>query len=237
MEQKQLTQFTFYDLYWELIRQSDDASAGRLVRNICKYMFTDENITEPKDDKENFFWSNIVDLLEEDKQIEMLGKQPKNLNAKMRHFTFVDTYYKAIKLMTEIESGQYIKAICEYMFNGTERKLKSPVDAYFALAKRKLELSRTRKKVGAIGGKQERIKLTDEDIDEITYGGEYAATFKDFKKLHPNILNDLYKSDEHLLNGVDWGLLDIGLGRNTQYKNCKSLSELLVHYKEIIAYA
>ena len=119
MEQKQLKQFTFYDLYWDLIKQSDDASAGRLVRNICQYMFTSEAVTEPQDDRENFFWSNIVDLLEEDKQIEMNGKQPKNLNSKMRHFTFVDTYYKAIKLMTEAESGQYVKAICEYMFNGT----------------------------------------------------------------------------------------------------------------------
>jgi hypothetical protein len=123
MEQKQLKQFTFYDLYWDLIKQSDDSSAGRMVRNICQYMFTDDEVTEPQDDKENFFWSNIVDLLEEDKQIELSGKQPKNLNAKMRHFTFVDTYYKAIKLMSEAESGQYVKAICEYMFNGTERKL------------------------------------------------------------------------------------------------------------------
>ena len=83
MEQKQLTQFTFYDLYWDLIRQSDDSSAGRLVRNICQYMFTDEAVDEPQDDKENFFWSSIVDLLEEDKQIEMRGNQPKNLNAKI----------------------------------------------------------------------------------------------------------------------------------------------------------
>ena len=55
MEQKQLTQFTFYDLYWDLIKQSDDGAAGRLIRNICKYMFTDEPITEPQDDKENYF--------------------------------------------------------------------------------------------------------------------------------------------------------------------------------------
>ena len=51
MEQKQLTQFTFYDLYWDLIRQSDDRSAGRLVRNICRYMFTDEPIDEPQERK------------------------------------------------------------------------------------------------------------------------------------------------------------------------------------------
>ncbi len=34
MEQKQLKQFTFYDLYWDLMRQSGDASAGRLVMSV-----------------------------------------------------------------------------------------------------------------------------------------------------------------------------------------------------------
>lgn len=47
MKQKQLTQFTFYDLYWDLIKQSDDSAAGRLIWNICKYMYTDEPIPEP----------------------------------------------------------------------------------------------------------------------------------------------------------------------------------------------
>ena len=121
MEQRQLKQFTFYDLYWDLIKQSDDASAGRMVRNICKYMFTNETIIEPQDDRENFFWSNIVDFLEEDKQIELSGKQPKNLNAKMKHFTFVDTYFKAIKLMTEAEADSMLKQsaiICLTARNG-----------------------------------------------------------------------------------------------------------------------
>ena len=233
MEQKQLTQFTFYDLYWDLIKQSDDASAGRLIRNICQYMFTNETVDEPQDDRENFFWSNIVDLLEEDKQTEMSGKQPKNLNSKMRHFTFVDTYYKAIKLMTEAESGQYVKAICEYMFNGTERKLKSPVDVYFALARRRLELSRTRKKIGSVGGKQERIKVTDKQVEMVTKT-ECGVSFDEFMSMHPNIVNDLYNSNKRLLNGVDWGYLDMGLDKHPEYKNCDSLFRILTHYKEIV---
>ena len=232
MKQKQLKQFTFYDLYWDLIRQSDDASAGRLVRNICQYMFTDDEVSEPQDDKENFFWSNIVDLLEEDKQIEMSGKQPKNLNAKMRHFTFVDTYYKAIKLMTEAESGQYVKAICEYMFNGTERKLKSPVDAYFALAKRKLELSRKRKKIGSVGGKQERIKVTDEQVEAVTKTA-CGVSFDEFMSMHPNVVNDLYASRQYLLKGIDWAWLDIGMDKHPEWKKRNSLFQLLTHYKEI----
>lgn len=234
MEQTQLKQFTFYDLYWDLIRQTDDASAGRMAMNICKYMFTNEAVAEPQDDRESFFWSNIVDILEEDKQIELRGKQPKNLNAKMKHFAFADTHYKAMKLMSEAESGQYVKAICEYMFNGTERKLKPPVDAYFALAKRKLELSRTRKQVGKIGGKQERVKVTDEQVESITRKEKSAIGFDEFMRLHPNIQNDLYASRQYLLNGVDWGLLDIGIDRNPQCRKCNSLYQLLTHYKEIV---
>ena len=129
MEEKRLKQFTFYDLYYEALKGLPDEAAGRMAKNICRFMLTSEDVPEPQDDRENFFWSNIVDLLEEDKQIELCGKQPKYLKEKMRHFTFVETYYKAIKLMTEAESGQYIKAICEYMFFGTERKLKPPVDS------------------------------------------------------------------------------------------------------------
>lgn len=189
MEQKQLTQFTFYDLYWDLIRQSDDRSAGRLVRNICRYMFTDEPIDEPQDDKENYFWSNIVDMLDEDKHCELGGRISKTLNRKMRHFTFLDTYYKAIKLMTESESGQYVKAICDYMFDGTERKLKPPVDAYFALAKRKLALARSRKKIGAMGGK------TDKPTSAITL----EKIKSDFR-----LTGDIFNKDEYL-QGIDLG--------------------------------
>lgn len=211
MEQKQLMQFTFYDLYWDLIKQSDDGAAGRLIRNICKYMFTDEPITEPQDDKENYFWSNIVDVLDEDKQCESSGKISKTLNRKMRHFTFLDTYYKAIKLMTETESGQYVKAICDYMFDGTERKLKPPVDAYFALAKRKLSLARTRKKVGAIGGKTakptpsvtlEKIKadfrLTGDifNKDEYLQGVDLARVYAYFKANPPQEGRNMYRAFE-----------------------------------------
>ncbi len=38
--------------------------------------------------------------------------------------------------MTDAESRQYVKAICEYMFFGTEWKLKAPVDVYFFVCKK-----------------------------------------------------------------------------------------------------
>lgn len=65
MEEKRLKQFTFYDLYYDALKRLPDEAAGRMAENICKFMFTNENIPEPQDDRENFFWSNIKDVLEE----------------------------------------------------------------------------------------------------------------------------------------------------------------------------
>lgn len=233
MEEKRLKQFTFYDLYYEALKELPDEAAGRMAKNICRFMLTSEEVPEPQDDRENFFWSNIVDLLEEDKQIELCGKQPKYLNEKMRHFTFVETYYKAIKLMTDAESGQYIKAICEYMFYGTERKLKPPVDIYFSFAKKKLELSRKRKSSGSKGGATTRVKVSDKEISKATEKKNQYVSFDDFMSENPQIKNDLYASRMHLLDGVNWMKLDCGLEKS-DYKDCDSLYRILMHKEEIM---
>lgn len=92
MEEKRLKQFTFYDLYYESLKGLPDEAAGRMAKNICRFMFTNDEIPEPQDDRENFFWSNIKDVLEEVKRIEERGRKPKNLNEKMPHFMFMETY-------------------------------------------------------------------------------------------------------------------------------------------------
>lgn len=90
MEDKRLKQFTFYNLYYEALKGLPDEVAGRMAKNICKFMFINEGIPEPQDDKENFFWSNIKDVLKDVKRIEERGRKPKNLNEKMPHFVFSD---------------------------------------------------------------------------------------------------------------------------------------------------
>lgn len=42
MEQKQLKQFTFYDLYAELMNVLNDDERGKLLRRMCEYMFMDD---------------------------------------------------------------------------------------------------------------------------------------------------------------------------------------------------
>ena len=63
---------------------------------ICEYEFAD---TKPADgemtDKENFYWSNISDILKEVKETERAGKIPKKYNLQSEHFTFYETYCKS----------------------------------------------------------------------------------------------------------------------------------------------
>lgn len=226
--------YTFYDLYWRLIKNVDDTTAGRLAKAICKYVFCDECPATFEDDTEAFIWCNIEDILERTKQLEAAGKTPKSYNKKMVHFAFSDSYFKAIKLMSDEQSGAYLKALCGYMFEGIEpKKLKQPVDTYYELAKTKLALSKVRIVSGQKGGKAERIKITDEQITERTDDWN-CVTFEEFMRLHPNVQNDLYASRQHLLKGVDWAWLDIGMDKHPEYKKCNSLYQLLVHRKEIL---
>lgn len=165
MEQtRQIKQFQFYDFYAEILNGLNDESAGRIARLMCKYMFTDNAVVDIKDDKERFYWGNIVDVLQESKENELNGKQSTGLNRKMKHFTFQDNFYDAIKLLDDKQSGQYIKAICGYMFENKTPTLKPPTDGFFILAKRKLDLSKTRKINGSKGGKEEKTPVIKEQV-------------------------------------------------------------------------
>ena len=234
MEQKQLAQFTFFDLYWELIKQLENEAAGRFASNICAFMFTDEEVTAPEDDKENFFWSNIVDVLEEDKRIEQQGKMPKTLNKKMRHFTFCKTYYMAFKLMTAAEYGEYIKAICSYMFEGVELKLKPSLQGYFVLAKRTLRLAQTRKRVGANGGSNKRQSTPSIEIKSQLTQAEAPFTFDGFMRNNPHVRDDIYGNGKRLKENVDWKLLNENLRNNEAFSESTSLYHILSHYREIL---
>lgn len=116
----QITKFMFYELYWSLIKNESDQTAGRFIKRICQYMFTGNKLPTLKDKKEAFIWSNIEDFLIRSKEAEKNGKSLKTLNQQMRHFAFLETYYRAIDLMDDEQSGAYTKALCKYMFEGIE---------------------------------------------------------------------------------------------------------------------
>lgn len=229
----QLTKFTFYDLYAELMDTLTDEERGKLLRAMCAYAF-ENSPTALTDKKLVYLWGNIVDTLCVDKIAQESGRTPKGLNRQMKHFMFYRNFYEALPLMDDKQAGQFAKAIYTFALKEQEPKLTSPVDTYYKLAKRKLQLSKTRSKVGQIGGNAPRVKVTDEQINEQTRSG-IGIDFKGFMRLHPRVVNDLYASRQSLLNGVDWAWLDIGLGKSEEYRNCTSLYKILSHYNEITA--
>ena len=75
--------------------------------------------------------------------------------------------------------------------------------------------------------------ITDEEINGKTEKLDFILSYEDFMKAHPHIVNDLYQSNKHLLDGIiDWTPIDVGLDYSG-YKNCKSLTKILENRKEI----
>ena len=233
MEQKQLKQFTFYDLYAELMDVLNDEERGKLLRRMCEYMFTNGEQKELTDKKLIFLWGNIIDYLDVDKQAQMNGKTVR-ASRQMRRFTFYRNFYEAVELMEDKQVGQYIKAIYNYALNNTEpTKLSSPVDLYYTLAKRKLELSKVRSSIGKKGGKAQRIPVTTEQVNAIQPEGLSSIGMGGFLKNNPQVKNDIFKSNMYLTEGIDWTMLDYELP-NSAYRDCKSLYQILTHQKEIV---
>lgn len=202
MEQEKLKQFTFYELYADMLNGLNDADAGKFAKRICKYEF--ENV-EPNDamtDKEVFYWSNISDMLAEVKAIEMQGKIPKKYNLRTKHFTFYDTYFNAMKLLNDRQCGMFAKAVCEYMFGGVMPNFNDKtMQGYFNLCKRKMDISKQRKSIGTSGGNAKKKPKKETEAEKIP--AEIMA-YERFRQKYSEIQGELYGSVERYKTALDW---------------------------------
>lgn len=202
MEQKQLKQFTFYDLYADIVNGLNDVDAGKFAKRICEYEFENTEPTDVMTDKEVFYWSNISDMLSEVKEIEVQGKMPKKYNLRAKHFTFYDTYFNAMKLLNDRQCGMFVKAICEYMFgDATPNFNDKTMQGYFNLCKRKMDISKQRKSVGTSGGNAKKKPNKE------TEGGKIPAeimTYEQFRQKYIEIQGELYGSAERYKTALDW---------------------------------
>ena len=218
-----MTQFTFYEIYKDVMEMlDDDATRGQFMKAICRFMFEEEPVKPPKGNKSEYFWENIINVMTESKEAEKNGKRPKRLNMKMKHFTFQYAYYKAILLMTDEEIWQYVKAIYDYMVDGGEPKdLNNNVTLYFNLAKRKLDISKTRSIIGKHVGKP-RKQTAEMTLDQ-------------FLTANPHIRNNLYGNAVELVKDKDFSVLSDKLKASSKWANEQSLYKILSHYDEIIS--
>lgn len=236
-----MEQFTFYEWYADILQSMDDISAGKLANCICAYEFEDREPMEQLSDKEDFYWSNIAGILKEVKETESIGKIPKKYNLQSKHFTFYETYYKAMKLMNIKKQGIFVKAICAYMFGNEESKFADrTIQGYFNLCKRKMDLSKKRKASGRTGGVQKKkvnAVSPTEDPTPTPRGIQADApqeklTYEDFRAAHSDIQGSLFGSAERYKSELNWS--DVAAKRVTdeELKNEWNIFRLARSYEQ-----
>lgn len=236
-----MEQFTFYEWYADILQSMDDISAGKLANCICAYEFEDREPMEQLSDKEDFYWSNIAGILKEVKETESIGKIPKKYNLQSKHFTFYETYYKAMKLMNIKKQGIFVKAICAYMFGNEEPKFEDgAMQGYFTLCKRKMDVSKKRKSSGRRGGAQKKkictASLTEETVSEVqrteTVTSPKILTYEDFFKAYPHIQGSLFGSAERYKSELNWSDVAAKRATDEELKKERNIFHLARRYEQ-----
>ena len=236
-----MEQFTFYELYADILQSMDDVSAGKLASCICAYEFEDREPAEELSDKENFYWSNVVDILKEVKETENAGKMPKKYNLQSRHFTFYETYYNAMKLMNIRKRGVFVKAICAYMFGNEEPKFADrTIQGYFNLCRRKMDLSKKRTASGRTGGVQKKkvnAASPTEDPTPTPQGiqtdtPQEKLTYEDFRAAYPEIQGSLFGSAERYKQALNWSDVAAKRATDEELKKERNIFRLARSYEQ-----
>lgn len=69
-----MEQFTFYDLYFDVLSQLTDEEAGRFIKRICTYTVFEKDDTPSKSETENCFWEIILPHLRTQRKQNGKGK-------------------------------------------------------------------------------------------------------------------------------------------------------------------
>ncbi|MGN0766045.1 MAG: hypothetical protein ACI4MO_06185 [Christensenellales bacterium] len=174
MENKQ-DKFTFYQPYWDLVKDEDGATVKSIIGHICRYML-DGNEETPTDKTQALIWEDLVEVLAPQREKELQVKTPKAYNAKWKHFTFRRNYYNKMLSLEDDKAKEYLQAICELAFNGRQPKeLSATVKKYYELTLLTLNTSIKRRKAGSKGGTAKKPKqetpTTLHTIDELKVFG------------------------------------------------------------------
>lgn len=236
-----MEQFTFYELYADILQSMDDVSAGKLASCICAYEFEDKEPAGELSDRENFYWSNIADILKEVKETERAGKVPKKFNLQSRHFTFYETYYNAMKLLNIRKRGVFAKAICSYMFGNEEPKFADrTIQGYFNLCRRKMDLSKKRTASGRTGGVQKKkvnAASPTEDPTPTPQGiqtdtPQEKLTYEDFRAAYPEIQGSLFGSAERYKQALNWSDVAAKRATDEELKKERNIFRLARSYEQ-----
>ena len=240
-----MKQFTFYKLYSDILDGMNDTDAGKFAMRICKYEFEDKLPEEELNEKERFYWNNIVDMLAEVKEAESSCRPLKRYNLRSEHFTFYETYFDAMKLLKGNELGAFVKVICGYMFQGAEPRFKDvSIQGYFNICRLKMDTSKKRKNSGSKGGISKKRKVPSVETDSIpkndfptqeSSAEEVSAlplTYEQFRSEHRDLQGDLFGNAERYKTTLDWSDVATKLGRDMDLQREFDIYRLLLRYEQ-----
>ena len=252
-QQKQLKQFTFYELYEDILNCLNDTQAGKMANRICAYEFEDVEPTGDMTDEEKFYWENLSEMLHEVKDLEKEGKIPKKYNYKSKHFTFLPLYYRAMKLLNDAKCGIFVKGICRYMLHDELPEFKDKkVEGYFNLCKRQMDMSKQKKKAGSKGGKSksserkseviptedtEEMLPTPQDMPQLTpVEGQseptQGMTYEQFRNTHTDIQGTLYGASERYITDLDWTDVATKFATDEELNKVRNIYYLARNYEQ-----
>ena len=202
MENKQ-NKFTFYQPYWDLVKDEDAATVKSIIGHICRYML-DGNEETPTDQTQALIWEDLVEVLAPQREKELQGKTPKAYNARWKHFTFRRNYYNKMLSLEDDQAKEYLQAVCELAFNGRQPKeLSATVKKYYELTLLTLNTSIKRKKAGSKGGTAMKTKQepsptirTIEDLKEFGCTGTLSVQNPILDGVDVNGLYEFVKTNE-----------------------------------------
>lgn len=252
-QQKQLKQFTFYELYEDILNCLNDTQAGKMANRICAYEFDNVEPTGKMTDEENFYWENLSEMLHEVKDLEKEDKIPKKYNYKSKHFTFLPLYYRAMKLLNATKCGVFVKGICRYMLHDELPEFEDKkVEGYFNLCKRQMDMSKQKKKAGSKGGKSksterksevkptedtEKMSSTPLDMPQLTPVEEQSEptqrmTYEQFRNTHSDIQGALYGSSERYITDLDWTDVAAKFAADEELNKLRNIYYLARNYEQ-----
>ena len=250
---EQLKQFTFYELYEDILNCLTDTQAGKMANRICAYEFEDTDSTGDMTDEEKFYWENLSEMLCEVKDIEKEDKIPKKYNYNSKHFTFLPLYYRAMKLLNDAKCGIFVKGICRYMLHDELPEFKDKkVEGYFNLCKRQMDMSKQKKKAGSKGGKSKSAERksevipteepaeqpsTPQDMSQLTPVEEQSEptqgmTYEQFRSAHTDIQGALYGASERYITDLDWADVAAKFAADEELNKVRNIYYLARNYEQ-----
>ena len=186
-----------------------------------------------------------MDMLAEIKEAESSGRSLKRYNLRSEHFTFYETYFDAMKLLKGNELGAFVKAICGYMFQGTEPRFKDvSMQGYFNICRLKMDTSKKRKSSGSKGGISKKRKVSTVETDSIPKNARPLQvcsaeevslpplTYEQFRSAYPNVQGDLFGSAEWYKTALDWSDVAAKLGRDMDLQRECDIYRLIKRYEQ-----